>query len=220
MANGTDATPDGRPAPRPPVWWRRPVAVGPLGALLASRAFVPVSLALALVLLAGTGLQVVSRLGWTPSSLWHAPAHSVLITGPGVGQSSDMIAADILGAVQTPGVYTLAAGARVSDLVQAAGGLTPDADLTRVDLAAHVADGQEIYVPRVGEVVPADLNGLVNINVASAQELHDALGISLEIAQRIVAYRTAHGPFTAVSQRLLVPISRSTYDRIKDLVTI
>jgi competence protein ComEA len=112
-------------------------------------------------------------------------------------------------------VYTLAAVARVSDLVQAAGGLTPDADLTRVDLAAHVADGQEVYVPRIGEVVPADLNGLVNLNVATAQELHDALGISLEIAQRIVAYRTAHGPFTAVSQLLLVPISRSTYDRIK-----
>jgi competence protein ComEA len=75
-------------------------------------------------------------------------------------------------------------------------------------------------VPRVGEVISPSVGALVNVNTATAQELHNALGISLIIAQRIVAYRVGHGNFTVVSQLLLVPISRSTYDRIRYLVTV
>jgi competence protein ComEA len=147
-----------------------------------------------------------------------ADASPITITGPGTSSAS--IAGYVLGAVASPGVYTLPNGARVQDLVAAAGGALPDADLARVNLAAHLADGQEVYVPRVGETVPLTLGGKVDINVASAEDLHHALGISLTIANRIVAYRAAHGSFTAVSQLLLVPISRAEYDKIKDLVTV
>ncbi len=147
-----------------------------------------------------------------------ANASTLTITGPGA--TSATVAGYILGDVASPGVYTLPAGARVRDLMAAAGGALPDADLARVDLAARVADGQEVYVPRVGEAVPLTLGGKVDINVASAEDLHHALGISLTIADHIVAYRAAHGSFTAVSQLLLVPISRAEYDRIKDLVTV
>lgn len=192
---------------------------GPLGAALASRAFVPVSLVLCLGLLAGSGLLVALRLGWAPPTFAARP-HTITITGPGTSGTPDPLQASILGAVAQPGVYALPDGARVGDLVRAAGGLLPDADTTRVDLAAPVADGQQIYVPRVGETVPPDWSGLVNLNTASAEDLHLALGLSLDIARRIVAYRTVHGAFTAVSQLLLVPISRSTYDRIKYLVTV
>lgn len=145
-------------------------------------------------------------------------ASTLTITGPGA--TSTTITAYILGDVATPGVYTLSEGARVQDLVDAAGGAQSDADLTQVDLAARVADGQEVYVPAIGETVPLTLGGKVDINVASVTDLHHALGVSLTIARRIVVYRAAHGSFTAVSQLLLVPISRSEYDRIKDLVTI
>lgn len=149
------------------------------------------------------------------------PARSaVSISGPGISQASASVTAYILGAVAQPGVYTLAAGARVQALVAAAGGALDDADLARVDLAALVVDGQEIYVPRVGETVPLMLGGKVDINVASASDLHHALGIELATANRIVAYRVAHGPFTAISQLLLVPISLSEYNKIKPLVTI
>jgi competence protein ComEA len=192
---------------------------GPLGSVLMSRAYVPVCLCLGLIFLAGSGVQLALRLGWAPPRLLPAPQHTIVITGPGV-DGSTTIEAYVLGAVTRPGVYTLPAGARVRDLVQSAGGLTPDADLVRVDLAAHVLDGQEVYVPHVGEVVPAAIGALVDLNSASATDLHAALGISLTIAHRIVAYRETHGPFTAVSQLLLVPISRSTYDRIKYLVTV
>jgi competence protein ComEA len=83
-----------------------------------------------------------------------------------------------------------------------------------------VADGQEIYVPQMGETIPLTLGGKIDINVASASDLHHALGIQLAIANRIVAYRAAHGSFTAISQLLLVPISLSEYNKIKALVTV
>ncbi|HEX9037329.1 MAG TPA: ComEA family DNA-binding protein [Ktedonobacterales bacterium] len=145
-------------------------------------------------------------------------ASTLQITGPGSGSAT--IAAYILGDVASPGVYSLPEGARIQDLVDAAGGAQPDADMTQVDLAARVADGQEVYVPRVGEIVPFMLGGKVDINVASADDLHHALGITLAIARRIIAYRATHGQFTAVSQLLLVPISRSEYDKIAPLVTV
>lgn len=186
---------------------------------LRMRAFVVANAALlaALILLAGArfvpGIQ--AALGQP------APAaqSAITISGPGVSAPTS-VTAYILGDVATPGVYTLAAGARVQELVAAAGGALSDADLTRVDLAAHVADGQEIYVPQIGETIPLTLGGKININVASAADLHHALGLRQDIAERIVAYRVAHGPFTAVSQLLLVPVSRATYDRIKAVVTV
>lgn len=109
---------------------------------------------------------------------------------------------------------------RVHDLITAAGGALATADLTRVNLASPVSDGQSIYVPQVGEQVPLELGGKIDINLATAQQLHNALNIGLTIARRIVDYRTKHGNFTAVSQLLLVPLSKTEYDRIKDLVTV
>jgi competence protein ComEA len=170
----------------------------------------------ALLMLAGAHFvpEVQSALAAGPSA---QPAIS--ITGPGTSANASLTAY-ILGDVAAPGVYTLAAGARVQALIAAAGGALDDADLTRVDLAAPVADGQEVYVPQVGETVPLTLGGKIDINIASADDLHRALGLQVAIADRIVAYRVAHGAFTAVSQLLLVPISRTTYDKLKALVTV
>ncbi|MEO7001619.1 MAG: SLBB domain-containing protein [Ktedonobacterales bacterium] len=174
-----------------------------------------------LLLLAGIAVNGLLALGRLPSFALQSTQPAIRITGPGIGgTSAGAMQAYVLGAVVTPGVYTLPDGARVHDLVAAAGGLAADADATRVDLAARLADGQEVYVPAVGEQVPLIIGGKVDVNLASAQDLHNALGLSLTIARRIISYRATHGPFTAVSQLLLVPITRSTYDRIKDLITI
>ncbi|HUY77373.1 MAG TPA: ComEA family DNA-binding protein [Ktedonobacterales bacterium] len=191
---------------------------GALARLLRSRYYVGGSLVVTLALLAGVALTSLVTLGyWTPTFM--RPQSSLIITGPGVS-SNGGIQVFALGAVVHPGVYALAAGAREHDLIDAAGGLLADADLTRIDLAAPLADGQEVYFPLVGEQVPLTLGGKLDINVASPADLHNALGLSLVIADHIVAYRAAHGPFTAVSQLLLVPITRTTYDRIKDLITV
>ncbi len=195
-------------------------ATGWLNRLIASGAFIPAAVSVGLVCVVGTSVEVALLFGWTPPRLLPRVRHDIVITGPGVDQPASDVTAYIVGAVVQPGVYTLPATALVQDLVRAAGGLLPDADAARVDLASHVVDGQEVYVPRIGEVVPPDFAGRVNLNTASADDLHAKLGISLDFARRIVAYRTTHGPFTAVSQLLLVPISRTTYDRIKYLVFI
>ncbi len=185
---------------------------------LRSRYYVVSSLVLTLVLVTGILVTTLTRVGgWPPA--FAQPHPTIAITGPGVTADST-VQAYILGAVRAPGVYTPPQGARVHDLIAAAGGVLTTADLTRVNLASVVNDGQTVYVPAIGEVVPLELGGKIDINTATAAQLHSALGISLSIAQRIVAYRVAHGNFTAISQLLLVPLSRTTYDRIKDLVTV
>lgn len=191
---------------------------GTLARLLGSRYYVIGSLAVTLALLAGVALTALVTLGgWTPT--FARPQSQLIISGPGVSANGG-IQVFALGAVVNPGVYALPAGAREHDLIDAAGGLLAEADLTRIDLAARLADGQEVYFPLVGEQVPLTLGGKLDINVASPDDLHNGLGISLIIADHIVAYRAAHGPFTAISQLLLVPITRTTYDRIKDLITV
>lgn len=183
-----------------------------------SRGFTQLSVPLMFVLIAVIGIQVLARLGDWPPQLVQSQS-AVTISGPGVGPNAT-IQAYVMGAVRLPGVYALPEGSRVHDLVAAAGGVIESADLTRVNLASQVSDGQSVYVPVVGELVPLEIGGKIDINSASADDLHHALGLSLTLARKIVTYRAAHGSFTAVSQLLLVPISRTTYDKIKDLVTV
>jgi competence protein ComEA len=189
---------------------------GPVGRLLAWRYYTISSLLLTVALTSGLAYVLLQRTGnWPPA---FARAHpTVAVTGPGISQQ---VEGYVLGAVLRPGVYSLHRGARVRELVEAAGGLLDNADITRVDLAGLLADGQSVYVPRLGEQVPLELGGKLNLNVADATDLHNALGVTTSVARKIVAYRASHGPFTAVSQLLLVPVSQATYDRIKDLVTV
>lgn len=189
---------------------------GPLGRLLAWRYYTVCSLLLACALTGALAYELLDRTGHWPLAFTRAHP-TVAITGPGVSQQ---VEGYVLGAVLRPGVYSLHSGARVRELVEAAGGLLDNADITRVDLAGLLADGQSVYVPRLGEQIPLQLGGKINLNVANEIDLHNALGVTTSVARKIVAYRAAHGPFTAISQLLLVPVSQATYDRIKDLVTV
>ncbi|HLW01184.1 MAG TPA: ComEA family DNA-binding protein [Ktedonobacterales bacterium] len=159
-----------------------------------------------------------------------ASAQPTITQSSSVNVSSASPAADIqayiVGEVVHPGVYALHSGDRVDALLQAAGGPKPDADLARVNLAAVVTDGEEVFVPAVGQPLPSGLGGgggsgpgKVNINTASAEDMHTLLPISLTTCNKIVAYREAHGPYTAITQLLNV-MSRTTYDKIKDLITV
>ena len=195
---------------------RRVVYIGgPIGRILAWRYINACLLLLIGALSIGIVIQALNRAGNWPPALMRAHP-TVAITGPGTTQQ---IESYVLGAVLRPGVYSLHSGARVRELVEAAGGLLDNADITRVDLGALLADGQSIYVPRLGEQIPLQLGGKLNLNVATAIELHNALGITTSIARKIIAFRAAHGSFTSVSQLLLVPVSQTTYDRIKNQTT-
>ncbi len=140
----------------------------------------------------------------------------------------------IVGAVKHPGVYSLPVDSRVYQLLQAAGGPLPKANLVALNLAAKVTDGQEVYVTMIGETPPTYAGGvpgpgtggsttgqtgqLVNINTATVDELRQNLHISSTTAQSIVNYRLQHGLFTSVDQLAQV-ISKSIYDKIKGQVT-
>ncbi len=176
-------------------------------------AFVPVTLALS------ASLLLASLALWVNST--RAPA-TISATSRSTATSANTIVDYIVGAVQRPGVYTLAASDRTQQLLDAAGGPATNADLARVNLAARLFDGEEVYVPRVGEDFPAgSVNGItVNINSADAATMQTQLGITAKEAAAIVAYRTQHGPFIAVAQLLLVPISQTVYNRIKDQVSV
>ena len=132
------------------------------------------------------------------------------------------IQAYITGAVVSPGVYTLQPGSRVNDLVQAAGGALPDADMTSVNLAKRVSDEDQVYVSSAGEAPPTALRSdLIDINQASAEQLMALPGIGEVRSKAIVDYRAEVGRFHRIDQLLDVPgIGSATLEGIRELVTV
>jgi len=119
---------------------------------------------------------------------------------------------DVVGAVRRPGLYRVADGARVADAVARAGGPTAKAQLELVNLAARVADGEQVVVPRRGAVPVAATGGAagapsgpVHLNSATVEQLDELPGVGPVTAQKIVAYREAHGGFASVDELDAVP---------------
>ena len=116
-----------------------------------------------------------------------------------------VIFVDIKGAVKNPGVYQMKAGDRVKDALDAAGGLTDEADSQKVNLAQRVEDQMVIVVPKVGEEateIPAGVTskeaskeGSVNINTATVEELKTLKGVGEKKAEAIIEYRKKNGSF-------------------------
>jgi competence protein ComEA len=131
----------------------------------------------------------------------------------------------ILGAVQHPGLYALAGGSRVVDVVAAAGGLNDDADQAQVNLARFVVDGEQILVPVIGAVAAAPpgltAGGKVNINTADETTLETLPRVGPAMASRIIAWRDANGRFTALEDLMSVTgIGQKTFDGFKDLISL
>lgn len=141
------------------------------------------------------------------------------------------ITVDVKGAVLNPGIYHLASGSRVYDAVQAAGGLSGQANPGSINLAALLADGDAVQVPSLGQLpsssgddtpVPESQSITpIDVNQATAAELTGLPGIGEVRAQAIVAYRAEHGPFTAVEDLLAVPgIGEGTLNKIRSMITV
>jgi competence protein ComEA len=143
----------------------------------------------------------------------------------------------VAGDVVHPGVYAVPAGGRVADAILAAGGPAADADAEQLNLAARVADGQRIYVPKQGETTaPAGDGGAgtgpggqagtapagpLDLNTATAAELEALPGVGPATSKAILTYRTSHGRFRSVTELLEVPgIGPAKLDAIRPLVKV
>lgn len=137
----------------------------------------------------------------------------------------------VVGAVRRPGLFRVKDGARVADALARAGGPTRRADLSAVNLAAPLADGQQVVVPRrppagaaaagVVDAAGGTATGAkVSLATATVEQLDELPGIGPVTAQKIVDWRTAHGPFRSVESLDDVPgIGPARIEQLRDLVT-
>ncbi|MEX2254816.1 MAG: ComEA family DNA-binding protein [Acidimicrobiia bacterium] len=177
--------------------------------------------------------QSVASVTTTPgSAAGGAPAPS---TTPANG---DAVVVHVAGAVTTPGVVELDAGARVIDAIEAAGGAVAEADLDRLNLAAKVTDGQRILVQRVGDPPAPDTaapgapggapngsggttGGLLDVNTATSPQLEELPGIGPALAAAIIAERDRRGGFKSVQElRDVRGIGEQRFADLVDLVTV
>lgn len=138
------------------------------------------------------------------------------------------------GCVASPGVYELAGpDLRVNDAVEAAGGLLPEVDTSQMNLAAGLSDGQKVLVPARAEEGAAaaapgggaasqtDAGSLVNINLATADQLQALSGVGEATARAIVEDREAHGPFSSVEDLMRVSgIGQKKFDKLKGQICV
>ncbi len=136
----------------------------------------------------------------------------------------NMIYVQAAGAVVNPGVYEVAEGTRVYEVISAAGGTLDNADEQMLMLAGVVSDGERIYVPYEGEIItqPYDADdGMVNINTADESTLTTLPGIGAARAADIIAYRQTIGRFDTIEQIMEVPgIKEAAFNKIKNKIKV
>ncbi|HET9675805.1 MAG TPA: ComEA family DNA-binding protein [Gaiellaceae bacterium] len=139
-----------------------------------------------------------------------------VVAQPLHAEAAPPVVVHVVGAVRTPGLYRLGRGKRVADAVARAGGATGKADLALINLAAPVADGQQIVVPARAPPAAAAggstdgggeqaAQGPVHLNSATIDELDELPGVGPVTAQKIVDYREKHGAFSSVRELDAIP---------------
>lgn len=174
----------------------------------------------------------VAALALTGVVVWRARPHPVdVVPAPVVAApsaSAALLVVDIAGDVRRPGLVRLPAGSRVADAIAAAGGLSPGATTDGLNLARLVKDGEQILVGAVAAPPTATARpgataspGLLDLNAAGVGDLDALPGVGPVLAERIVAWRDAHGPFASVDQlREVSGIGERKFASLRDLVTV
>ena len=240
--------------PEDPVRRPRRLAIAPRAAVVAGSVLLVLAVVLALrAVLTSTAAGGESAPVAAGTTAAARPSAAVSTAGPRAGPATapggpsagaGSVVVHVTGAVIRPGVVTLGEGSRVNDAIGAAGGVSPDADTQQLNLARVLTDGEQIRVPRIGEVLPdpapqpgaavtpgtgtapgkpaaGSASGMVNINTASASELEKLPGIGPALAQRIVEYRDSHGPFASVDALTDVPgIGKAKLEALREQATV
>lgn len=153
--------------------------------------------------------------------VWPAPAEAPVIDFPAPVTTAGLVTVHVSGLVARPGLVSVTRGSRVADVIRAAGGALPEADIGSINLAAQVVDGQQLVVPGPGEVVETDATGMVRLNSADATVLQQLPGVGPVLAERIVSHRDNHGPFTEIEDLLDVAgIGEAKLAALRDLVIV
>jgi len=208
-SGGWVPAPDDRPSTLP----ARPVAPSSRWSQWARQRLEPARSAVAALIVLGLVAAAVAGvvlLRAQPSTSRAVPLHDTSSAGVAVVSHpvspATTVLVDVTGKVHHPGVVRLKPGARVLDAVRAAGGALPGTSLDTLNLAAKVTDGKQVAVgaAAVAAAPPAGATGAdvaaapVDLNTATVEQLQTLSGIGPVLAQRIIDYRTAHGPFASV----------------------
>jgi competence protein ComEA len=154
---------------------------------------------------------------------------------PGLGASATgaphaRVVVDVVGAVRRPGLYRLEQGSRIADAVARAGGATPKAQLAQVNLAAPLADGEQVVIPKggaTGTALPSATGSAgtgtgtapIQLSTATLEQLDSLPGVGPATAQKILDYRAKHGAFSSVEELDAVSgIGPKRLDQLRDLV--
>jgi competence protein ComEA len=147
----------------------------------------------------------------------------VAVTATSASAGATIVVA-VSGLVHRPGLVRLSAGARVADAIAAAGGALPGTDLSLVNLARRLTDGELIVIGLPGGSAPPGPDpgaGPVNLNTATAEQLQALPGVGPVLAQRILDYRAQHGGFGSVGElRQVSGIGDAKFAELKDMVTV
>jgi competence protein ComEA len=177
----------------------------------------------AVVVLVAVGAHMFRQSTPVAEVLPEIPLTTVDVSGEGAVVTTETVIVHIAGAVVTPGVIELPANSRIIDALAKAGGPRPDAVIDQVNLARILFDGEHIVIPAVGdELLSPEASGVaqpVSLSRATQAQLEELPRIGPATAQRIIAWREAHGPFRSVDDVLAVSgIGPATLEGIRALV--
>ncbi len=179
--------------------------------------------------------QVVLQDAVSEQALQEQQAVDMGRSGDDVGdEPQEEIYIHVCGAVRSPGVYALPAGSRLYEAIEAAGGFLPEACQDYCNLALTVSDGMQYQIPTEEEALSGeftnagqenqssyDVQGLLDINLATVAELMDLPGIGQTRADAIITYREEHGAFSCKEDLMQVTgIKGATYEKIESYITV
>jgi len=182
------------------------------------------------------GLYIIKKANDSQYIELETQENKVIQTNEEIIEEEQEIIIHVTGAVKNQGIIESKKGARISDVINLAGGTTEEADLTKINLAYEVEDGQKIYVPSINDEVETETvtqeagenvlednkkRNKVNINTASQTELETLNGVGPSTALKIINYREENGSFKKIEDVKNVPgIGETKFEDLKESICI